>query len=532
MEAQKTFTVPTSLLALFLACGALMIFGFALTPYFTARPGHDQSSYLFEAQRFLSGVELYGPHLTEVSPPSIIWFSALPVLLARSLHGPPVLFLRLLVTAMIFGSVAWCVRILRHGTATTNPLTIGLLACAILVIEFCIGPYNFGQREHLLIILLLPYVLAVATGAVYRLSFAERCGLGVAAGIAIWFKPQDTLVLVGLELFLALRARGLRRALTPEFLALVLTSSLVLALVRVAAPLYVRVTIPLLVDTYWAFGTMNAVALALSHRGYMLLVLVMLLACFVFRRFLRDWATSVTLLICSVAAFFAFAVQHTNWWYHAYPHQALLLLAVAYLLADFLYPVIGRLSSDSHLLRRTVLAASVAVAVLLCAIAIRPGVLLNAKTHSESDPLDQFLAQYRPSTTVYIFSTSEASLSFSYNHGLNWGSRFAHLWMMPAIVQNELGPTGAPAPFKRLSPETLARLAALQRTESAEDLNYWRPSVVLVEQCNLKHSCQGIEGKDFNMVSWFLQSPEFAMAWSHYQRQPDFGNYDVYKLVP
>jgi hypothetical protein len=104
--------------------------------------------------------------------------------------------------------------------------------------------------------------------------------------------------------------------------------------------------------------------------------------------------------------------------------------------------------------------------------------------------------------------------------------------MLPAIVQNELGPTGGPAPFKRLSPETVARLAALQRTESAEDLNYWRPSVVLVEQCNLKHSCQGIEGKDFNMVSWFLQSPEFATVWSHYQRQPDFGNYDVYTSAP
>ncbi len=277
METQKKIKVPRSILALFVACGTLAIFGCVLTPYFTARPGHDQSSYLFEAQRLLSGVEPYGPHLTEVSPPLIIWFSALPVLLARSIHGSPVLFLRLLVTAMIFVSVAWCVRLLRRGDTMTNPYSVGLLACAMLAIEFCIGPYNFGQREHLLIILLLPYILAVASGAVYRLSFAERCGLGVAAGIAIWFKPQDTLVLVGLELFLALRARGLRRVLTPEFLALVLTSSLVLTLVRLTAPLYFRVTLPLLVDTYWAFGTMNALPLALSQRGYMLQVLIMLL---------------------------------------------------------------------------------------------------------------------------------------------------------------------------------------------------------------------------------------------------------------
>lgn len=532
MGIPKQSTSRVSLLVLLMACGGLALFGCALTPYFTARPGADQSSYLFEAQRLLSGIEPYGPHMTEVSPPLIIWFSALPVLLARSLHGSPVLFLRLLVTAMIFASVAWCVRILRRRVKMANPISIGLLACAILAIEFCIGPYNFGQREHLLLILLLPYILAVATGAVYRLSPAERCGLGVAAGIAIWFKPQYTLVLVGLELFLALRSRSLRRILTPEFLALIVTSSLVLALVRVAAPLYLTVTVPLLVDTYWAFGTMNASALALSHRGYLVLLVAMLSACFVFRKSLRDRATSVALLVCSVALFYAFAIQHNEWWYHAYPYQALFLLAMAYLVTDLLYPLIERLSSDSRFFKRTVFAASAAMAILLCIGGINLRTVLTAGTHWQSDPLDEFLAQYRPSTTVYVFSTSEAALSFSYNQGLNWGGRFAHLWMLPAIIQNELGPVEPPAPFKRLSPDTVANLAALQRKQSAEDLNYWRPAVVLVERCVPNHFCQGLGGKTFDILSWFLQSPEFAAAWSHYQRQPGFDNYEVYKLAP
>jgi hypothetical protein len=532
MTIQKQSIFGRYFLAFFLTCEALVLFGCFLTPYFTARHGPDQSSYLLEAQRLLSGVEPYGPHLTEVSPPLIIWLSTLPVLLSRSLHGSPMFLLRLLVTAMIFGSVAWCVRILRRGTTLTNPSSIGVLACAILAIEYCIGPYNFAQREHLIIILLLPYALAVATRTVYRLSFAERCVLGVAAGIAIWFKPQYILILVGLELFLALRARGLRRVLTPEFLALILTSSLVLAFVFVAAPLYLRVTLPLLFDTYWAFGKVNTLPLILSSHFYILQVVLMLLACFFFRRSLRDPATTVTLLLCSIAAFYAFAIQHNNWWYHAYPSQAFLLLAMAYLLTDFLYPITSKFSYDSHLPRRIGVIASFVMAVLLCVIAIHPRSVLDVGTHSGSDPLDEYLAQYQPSTTVYVFSTSEASLSFAYNRGLNWGSRFAHLWMLPAIVQNELGPTGAPAPFKKLSPETLSRLVAVQRTESAEDLNYWRPSVVLIQQCRVDNSCQGMEGKDFDMLSWFLQSPEFAAAWSHYQRQSDFDNFSVYKFVP
>jgi hypothetical protein len=104
--------------------------------------------------------------------------------------------------------------------------------------------------------------------------------------------------------------------------------------------------------------------------------------------------------------------------------------------------------------------------------------------------------------------------------------------MLPGIIQNELGPTGPPAPFKRLPPQTVTRLATLQRTQSAEDLNYWQPSVVLIQHCTMQQSCAFIEGKNFNMLSWFLQSPEFAAAWSHYQQQPGLEDFDVYKRVP
>ena len=79
--------------------------------------------------------------------------------------------------------------------------------------------------------------------------------------------------------------------------------------------------------------------------------------------------------------------------------------------------------------------------------------------------------------------------------------------MLPGIIQNELGPTGPPAPFKQLSAERTTSLADLLRSESAEDLRYWRPSVVIVERCSLNHFCLGMAGKDFNMLAWFLQSP-------------------------
>jgi hypothetical protein len=532
MSRQVTYKVGTSPLAAFLAFGAVVLFACLFSKYFISRIGHDQTSYLLEAQRVLSGIEAYGPHLSETNPPLIIWFSALPILLARRVPESAVLFFKLLVLAMTFGSVAWCVRLLRRNPALANPAAVGLLGCATLLIECSIGPYDFGQREHLLILLLLPYVLAAANRVIDRLPIAERCALGVAAGIAIWFKPQDVLILIALELFLALRAHTLRRLRAPEFVSLVLTSSVLLLLVRLITPRYFTDIYPLLLDTYWALGTKTTIALALSLSFYTPLVLVLLLTVFLLRRWLRDPTTSLALLLCSIAGSFAYDVQHTEWKYHRYPHSALLELAIAYLLVDLCYPAIARFTSNARLIRQTLLLAASFVAVALCAVAIRPRAVLPQPGGPQPLELDRFLVQCKPSTTVYIFSTDVYPMASVYNHGLNWGGRFAHLWMMPAIVQNELGPTGPPAPFKQLSPDTLSKLATLQRTESAEDLDYWRPSLVLVQHCSPQQSCLGIEGKNFNMLAWFLQSPRFAAAWSNYRQQPGLDDFDVYKLVP
>jgi hypothetical protein len=508
--------------------GLIVILAHLIVRMFIGRLGHDQILYFVEVQRFLSGATIYGPHLSETNPPFIFWFSTLPVLLARSMHGSPVLFLRLLVLAMVFSSVAWSVRILRRHPSLANT-SAGLLGCVILVIELGIGPYDSGQREHLLIALLIPYILAAATGVANRLTFAERCALGVVSGMAIWFKPQDVLILVGLELFLSIRTRSLRRVLTPEFLSMVVSSFTILLLVRTITPLYFSSALPLLLDTYWAFGTASTLTQALSLHWYMLIVVAAVMASVLFRKSLRDSATFAALIVCSVCASFAFDIQHTDWDYHRYPHEALLVLALAYLLIDFLYPVIAEFPSALFFNRTTALAASGLMAVLLCAMSIHPRLAFFRQPQPEPvNELDQFLAQCRPDTTVYVFSTGVPALASVYNHGLQWGSRFAHLWMLPAIVKNE---SGTPqVPFKRLPPATLARLARLQRSETTEDLNYWHPSVVLVQLCSQQNPCQGLLGRDFNMLSWFERSAEFSAVWSHYRKQPGIAGFDVYTL--
>jgi hypothetical protein len=101
--------------------------------------------------------------------------------------------------------------------------------------------------------------------------------------------------------------------------------------------------------------------------------------------------------------------------------------------------------------------------------------------------------------------------------------------MLPAIIRNERGSRDPHAIFKRLPPETVAALADLQRTDTAEDLDHWQPPLVLVQQCKIHQPCDFLDGYDFDMLAWFLKSARFQAAWSHYQQQSAISGFAVYR---
>lgn len=528
MFSKHASSFRSSLLTLCVASTALVMVLVSIAQLRGNMLGHDQFWYLFAAQRVLDGVKLYGPGLSDTNPPLIIWLSTVPDLLARALHLNLIVCFRLLVFLLLLASVAWCIRLFRRSDAASAKGLWSLLALSVLYVELKILPYDFGQREHLLVILTLPYLCCVAFQVVSKFSLLERCAIGVAAGVAICLKPQHALVLVAFELAMAIWNRTLRRIMSPELLAMLLTGAIYLAMVRVLTPLYTKEVVPLILDTYWAYATDTTASLLHTMEISVALASALLIGAFFLRRFLIFALPIVALSACSLAAVVAYGIQHVDWPYHAYPIDAFLTLAALFLVVDLLRHLADRLAFVPEI------PLSVAFFTLLtlgCATSILIAKFSPAVISSRSE-LNQELTQFKTPQTVYIFSTNLLPFAEVFNQGFSWGSRFPCLWTLPALVQNETGPSVPPSLFKRLPSDKLAQRSSTQRLQVAEDLNLYRPSVVLVEQCSKRHPCQGLEDKDFDMLSWFLQSPEFASAWSHYQRQPDSpSRFNLYRRV-
>lgn len=487
----------------------------------------DQSWLLYAAQRVLAGAHISGPELVEPNPPLTIWFSVVPAYLANVLHIDAYLMLKIVVFLMIAGSVAWCARIIRIAGIAQSRTHLFIATASVLSAEIFMSGYVVGEREHLLIILILPYILSAvfsAHGARSRLSFAEHCTLGIAAGIALCFKPQQLLILLCFELFLAICTRSLKRLLSPDLLCAALAIFLYTELVSAAVPQYFTATLPLVRETYWAFQSRSTIELIKQEPVFDLLFILTALILILGRKKLRRPIVPGAFLACSLAASIAYYAQHTGASYRAYPQQALLLLAILWIAMDLVpYQIIANWKPDS----------AFAVSTLIVALLLVPPSIVIGRTLKQFEslnwgiPKDAF-ANYPPGTSVLVLSTALGAFPALERNHLVWASRGPCLWMLPAIIQNEIFQAGGPKPKKVLSPALISSLATQTRAHTAQDIHRWKPVVVLVEQCPKSHPCWGLKSIDFDALKWFRQGPAFTAEWQHYRFQSAEGNYNIY----
>jgi hypothetical protein len=487
----------------------------------------DQTWLLYAASRVLSGTQLYGPRLVETNPPLIIWLNIIPAWLAIHLHLQPLVVLDSLVTLLLVLSSAWSIRILRiagvlRGRTASFVAFVFIFAAPTVILR----NFDFSEREHILLLLLLPYLIASFFQLANTITLAERIALGLAAGLAASIKPQYAIIPLGTELFLALWYRQARRLYRPELLTLSLTGLAYIAAVRTITPLYFSQIVPLLRDAYPAYRGNHPILWVMLHEiPYDLIFSVTLLVWITTRRKLRYAVAPIGLLAASFFATIAFGIQRTGWPYQTVPRNALLLAAIFWITAELTASTIARLQPDKHF--RLLITITLLLVLL-------PNTLFSLKRlkygRSTGHPtLEQRVyASLPPGTTVYVLSTNFYNFSDVLHDHLLWGGRYNHLWMLPAIVLNE-GTTGTPPAAIALPPARTQQLATLLRSNVADDIHTFAPAVIFVEHCNpTTHPCFALENLTFDTLAWFQRSPAFAAQWHNYHLQQSAEDFDVY----
>lgn len=478
--------------------------------------GHDQLWFLLMARRWLGGAELYGPQVFDSNPPGIVWASAVPVKLGEMLHVAATLPGKVLVLAaeMVTGWI--CYRLLRRERGSMPGFYAAGLLFAFVVLMLVVPARDFGQRDQLLSILVLPYV---AAGALAQERWGVRLIVCLIAAVGICLKPQYAVIPLTLELFLLLAPERGRRVRL-EFLLLVAAGTGYLLAIHAFAPLYFSEALPILRETYWAVGHLSGLELLWEAKE----LVVLAVAAVGVHVWARPRSRVVRkLLVAGGAAFVAYMVQGTGWYYQQIP--ALVLFGAA--LAIGLLELAAR-----HTVRIPRWVLSVTAALCVLAVALTTHFMgypfTQERAFAIEVPEPGLFAGLPSGTAIAMLTTSvDATMMPVERYHLVWGQRTNNLWTLPAILRGESGETEG-----RLTPEELAGLEQMQRRWMVEDLQRWKPRLVLVQRCqDPAVRCQLLEDRTDDLLAWFERDPAFAREWGAYQLERRAGPFDAYVRV-
>lgn len=475
--------------------GCLVVALIGLVPQFLSRTSPDVAFPLWTAGSLLDGATLY-VDILEVNPPLFIWLDIPVVALARWAGLDPILMFRLALTVLFAASVWLTHRILADGQSDTrmDGRTDVLSAMAITFVLFVLPRLDWGEREHMALALMLPWLALAAQ----RVEGREVSGwtallVGLAAGLGIALKPHFVLVWIGREAAVW-KGRQLGRTdgrtggqtkgtwvAQPDTWAPVAVCVAYLGAVFAVSPEYfplarevagpysrfIRVTVLGTLIGLAPAVALSAIVAAAGLRG--------LLAAEAANR-----RAAVQVLWCVTAAWSVVAVlQLKGFRYHWYPAMALGMLLLCHL------ALVARgvhIPFASRLFRAIATASAVTTVVLASWSAVRHAAT-PLSPEWDADPsigplLEELEARVEPGDALAVLSPNMAS-GFQLTNYLEteWQLRMPHLWPAVSEYRAQLD-AGLDQEVRAEAEATEMERQALRLV--AEDLDRSRPKWLLL----------------------------------------------------
>ena len=497
-------------IALWLAIGISMAIQLAIPV------NHDAAWVLIGAQRMLEGAS-FGADVVDVNPPLAWWMSALPAALAQATGLPTGAVFKLVVMAASLVSVLASARLMTAaGIAPARSRWITLATAAALLV---VPGYDFGQREHLMAILIMPWLwLTAATFNGATVATGLRVAVAVAAALGICLKPHFLVVPIAVELLVLVVMRRPLLAMRLENLVMIATGVAYVAAVVVFAPGYLGDVLPAALHNYDAYNSTAGVVLrnaAIVLALPVLAVLAGLARCHdgTLRR------SGFVMLTAATGAAVAAALQMKGWQYHWYPALALSAAGLAVLFAGPRNPQSGQLI-PGVLLGLAIVLSFARPAVLLAAdTVIRGGTPDRVAALAQAIDDARPAAGARPVVFAYITSPRDVMPAVLMANA-RWASTACCMHFVPAAVRDERGLTNPDAATRDIR----ARNARDQIAGVVADLKSGSPALIIFDEARYK---LGFGELKYSWMAAAAAEPELAGLLQGYRPVGGVGDFAI-----
>jgi hypothetical protein len=497
---------------------ALALFG--LVPQFLSRTLPDIAYLLYAAGRVLDGARLY-VDILEINPPLIVWLNMPVVAAARALGASEILVYRMAVVGILAGSLLACRWVIAQTAEGQDPALRRFLLLLLVVALFVLPRLDWGEREHLTLALVMPYVLFTAARLQRVPAGRASAGwIGALAAVGIAVKPQFALLCLARESLVA--TRDPRR---PTFEGGVIAAAgmAYLIAVAVAVPEYFAL-VRELGGAYHTYLHNSIAVTALLGDGAAAAIGAVVLAVALWRWRGAD-ALRLTLVVAVGASYVAAVMQQKGWRYHFLP---------ALSLAWVLLAVLGTLLRGGRQVwtQRLFVAIAGAGALTACLAAL-VGCLAQAArpldSRYDADPsigqLIPVLREQAPGRDVMVVSPNMASgFPLTTYAGTRWPLRFSNLWPVVAAYDSALQAHGA---FRYRTEGAMTAEERRVLETVAEDFVRSRPPLVLVLRTAPDLPKWGMRRMD--LLAFLRRDPRFDAQFAGYDSLGMVAQYVVYR---
>jgi hypothetical protein len=444
----------------------------------------DVSWWLTVSERMLDGQRLYVDFL-ETNPPMAVSVYLVGVALARAIHLRPEVATDGLIFLLIAASLTLSWRILQSSSLRGR--ASGAFAVWAAVLLTILPMYDFGQREHLALVAMLP-ALGVFILRGYREPVPPAAVLiaGVSAGITMNFKPYFAFAVGFCILTAAAQARNWRILFAPENWIAGGLVAIYGIWIFAFYPEYFTLIYPLVRDVYLLLKAPLLAILMTSATALWIGAVMIVLALENQRR--KPDLASLVMVAASLGFAISFFVQGKGWGYHAYPMVALALLAAGWAIT---------VGDDARTVSRRLRAVAMLVTA---AMFVNACMWFNASVDIRQ--IEDQVARLGPRPKILMLSAA-AVIGHPMVRTLQgtWVSRQEALWVREIVRRGRLDGT--------IDPQTAARLdvyVARERAGLIEDFKRQSPDVVL------------IDNEDSDWGNWAYADPELSVLLKSYVR--------------
>lgn len=484
----------------------------------------DIAYFLYSAGRLLDGAKLYRD-VVDLNPPPIFALNLPVAWLARATHLPDILVYRLATVLAVGGLLLFVRRQLGRYLLPSRPAERRYALLLLCLVLFPLPGEDFGQREHLVLALLLPYLaIVIARLDNQHVATVDAGAAGALAGLALALKPPFAIAWLAVEAWYRLVGRVEPRRFTPELWGVVGVTATYIVAVITLTPDYIRLAL-VLGGTFTSYLRSSPLYLLLLAPGAVLTAFAAL-AVIATRGAGHDSRARALLAVAMLGSFLAAVAQQKDLRYHFYPAFALATLVLGLVAAQ---PAShAGVSARSYTRIAKCVVAAIALVVLAGAVLdVLGGGGADRRRRAEFRELLEAVQTRARGEPIGVLSYHMGSAFPLVNYArVGLASRFACLWILPATYSDALLDAG---PIRYHPPAEMQPAERLLNQAVVEDLLGARPRLLLILRPFPDERPYGF--RRLNYVAYFGRDPRLSEFFSGYQFVAAQGQYDLYERV-